>query len=136
MPSALMASSSLSFALSRAAWADAAASKLRRAAASPTSFSARLTADFNSSIVGKSTRLLMRSSNFDWSEGQSVKAFLDTASSSKDWTSAILNSRTVLVRGRLCSRASFSGIKLFSMSAAVLKSFVLTATSNLATSPW
>ena len=110
MPSALMASSSLSFALSRAAWADAAASKLRRAAASATSFSARLTAAFNSSIVGKSTRLLMRPSNFDWSGGHSVKAFLDTAPSSIDWTSAILDSRTVLVRGRLSSRASFSGI--------------------------
>ena len=108
-PSERRASSSLSIALSRAAWAEDAPVKSRRAAASATSFSARRMPSLSSSIVGKSSRFLMSASSFDWRGAHSVKAFLETASSRETCTSEILDSNTVRVSGRFDSNASFRG---------------------------
>ena len=108
-PSDRRTSSSLSFALSRAACADAAPVKSRRVAASATFCSARLTSSFSSSIVGKSARFLTSASNLSWRGAHSENAFLATASFTNTWISAILDSNTERVRGRLASSDSLRG---------------------------
>jgi len=64
IPSAFMASISLSFALSRAACTDAAPAKSRREVAAANSASVLSTASFNSSIVGNSSLFISNESSF------------------------------------------------------------------------